>query len=203
MGFITILIKGSLIAIWDFLKNHISIIIAIVALVFTALKDFIIPYILKPRISMEAKNDEECIEDCGEESQIKSRWLRLKLINKSGFFSNKAKNCYVKLLGIYNSNHEKMHPFSQFPLPWVCYNNYKNDLSKGETHLIDLVYEYGTKRRLYVNGKDYPIPVKLLNKLIPGKYIFKVGVYGDNFNPKFYDFTVELGNQFGELKFIN
>lgn len=207
--------------------------ISIIALLATLTKDFVIPWIFKPKLILEGKNDDECVDDALSETmesrifendiktkglqpedfnderfrlKQKSRWIRIRIINASGFFSRTATNCYIKLIEIRNSKNQPIRPFNAFPLMWVSYASAKNDLAKGEYHLLDLVFENEKERVLYpaVYG-HFGLPLKLLSrkeeKLGPDVYTFKVGVYGDNFDPIFKEFKIELTKKFGELKF--
>jgi len=188
-----------------------ALFISIFALLSNILRDFILPLIFKPRLSIEAENDDECIEDTISAmlGSQKSRWLRIRIRNDDALFSRKANNCYVKLLSIRDINNKRLvKPFNPFPLPWVLYNNYKNDLAKGEYHLIDLVYEQKSQRCLFINGKDYPLP-SILSKRIedseefgPGSYALNIALYGDNFKPVFKTIKVEITDDFGKLRFI-
>ena len=141
-----------------------------------------------------------------EKYKNKSRWLRLRIKNEGGFFSKTATNCYVKLIEIKNRKNQRIKPFNAFPLMWVSYAISKNNLAKGEYHLLDLVYEIEDERVLYpATYGSFGLPNRLVErkeeKLGPGVYIFKLGVYGDNFNPIFKEIKVELTQNFGELKF--
>lgn len=200
----------------------ISLFISFFALVLTLARDFIIPYFFKPKISLEGKNDEECIEDALSITQCPPafngdcyspaiaedmRWLRLRLKNEGGFFSKTAIKCYVKLVEIRDNQNKKIKPFNAFPLKWSQYPTPKNNLSKGEYHLIDLAYERRSERTLYPAAySNFELPNLLLDKkdelLGPGIYSFKVIVYGDNFEPVEKEFKVELSQRFGELRFV-
>lgn len=214
-----------------------SLAISIIAIVIAITKDFIIPYIFKPKLILEGANDDECPDDALSETleskliesqlksrgmqpehfpeniksevskhKMKSRWLRLRLKNESGFFSRTAVNCYVKLIGIRNGKNQSVRPFNAFPLKWVLYDAPKNNLAKGEYHLLDIAFENETERVLYPAAqRPFGLPNNLVErkkeKLGPDVYTFNVGVYGDNFNPIFKDFKIELTHKFGELRF--
>lgn len=181
-----------------------AIIISIVALIIVIFKDFIYPFIFKPRLKVIIDNSEEYVRNATSKEWGLSRWARIKLKNKDGFFTRRAQNCYVKLLEIKNKNKETISPFDQAPLNWTVYKTVKNDLSKGESHFIDLVYESTFNRALY--PATITIPNMLLSglqhKLGPGKYYLKIGVYGDNFNSFEENIVVEFEKEFGKLKFI-
>jgi len=192
----TITLLNIPIGIWALLISFIALIIAI-------LKDFILPLIFKPNLVLKINNSELFVRDASS-GRERSRWARIKIANKDGFFTRKAENCYLKLIEIRNSDNELIQPFNQSPLKWTVYQNAKNDLSKGESHFIDLVYESTGHRVLY--PATISVPIRLLeeaeNKLGPGTYSLKVGVYGDNFNSFTKTFNVELGKNFGHLKYV-
>ena len=181
--------------------------VSILALVITLARDFIKPFLFKPRISLLGIDDGECVQKASDKLyNIESIWLRLKLINKYSFWSIPAKNCYVKLLSVKNSSGEKIIPLESLPLPWVSYDGdfigSRHDLSVGEYHMIDLVYEYPHRRVLEFK---IHVPVDLMKeaekKLGVGIYTIKVAVYGDNFKPLFKHIKVKLTDKFGELNF--
>jgi hypothetical protein len=139
--------------------------------------------------------------------KIKMRWLRLRIKNNGDFCSRTANNCYVKLIGIRNGKGQLIRPFNAFPLMWVSYATSKNNLSKGEYHLLDLAYEIEGERSLYpATWGPYGLPNALSErkkeKLGPDIYTFIIGVYGDNFDPFQKEIKIELTQQFGELKFV-
>jgi hypothetical protein len=215
--------------------------ISIIALVIAFSRDVIIPLIFKPRIVLEASNDDECInmglsdtttssliqqslkrqlggvkaeaypaqaKQLVKNFQKRSRWLRVRIRNKDGFFSRTAVNCYVKLIEIKNGQGQKIGPFDAFPLLRAQYATPKNNLAKGEYHLLCLVHEYEDERVLYpTTWNDFCLSYELLahkaERLGPGKYTLKLSVYGDNFNPVHQEIKVELSQQFGDLKFAD
>lgn len=183
----------------------IAIIISGIAVLLTLFRDFILPSIFGPRLELEGRDDGECVTNAIVTPGGDSRWIRLRLINGDGWRSRKAKNCYLKLLEIKDNHGKKILPFDQAPLKWVTYDNTKNNLSKGESHLIDLVHEFDIKSHRYLSF-DFSLQISLLKeidkKLGPGKYVFKIGVYGDNFNSFEKSFGIRLTNNFGELNFV-
>jgi len=183
----------------------IALILSCTAILFTALRDFIIPLFFRPKIFIRVNND-DCVEETegvimrnvGPVYSPKSRWLHLKISNKKGIYNKSAKNCRVKLFEILDSSGKNLNP-SPFLLKWGVYENYKNDLAPGEYHYVDLVSENINIRNLLLQG---PLPKRTGDKLVPGEYTFKVGVFGDNFSPLFKNFKIEFTENFGELKFI-
>ena len=185
--------------------------ISIVALIATLTKDFFIPLLFKPRLEIVIGNNDSFVRTALFGSGEKSRWMRFLIKNKSSFFGARAKRCYIKLLEMRDNNDNLILPFDQAPLPWAVYKDveeftsYRNDLSKGESHFIDLVYER--------NGFPYIIPaslnlpnsllMKMKNQevLTPGVYKFKIGIYGDNFKSFTRDIKLSFENVFGKLKY--
>ncbi|MEK6917822.1 MAG: hypothetical protein AABW51_02640 [Nanoarchaeota archaeon] len=181
--------------------------ISIVALLGTLTKDFFIPIFFKPTLKIEGIDDGECIQDASDNLNNITRWIRLRLINKDGFFSRTAKDCYVKLLWVKNSNGTKITPFESLPLTWVSYDDFsggKYDLARGEYHMIDLVHEFPQRR--FLRFKLAGIPLELIkeseSKLSPGIYSFGIAVYGGNFKPIRKIFKARITNKFGELNFV-
>ena len=180
-----------------------AIVISLFAVLIAIFKDFVKPWIFSPKIKLYGKNAEFYIEET--ENLTKHRYLRLKIINSDCNFSSTAKNCYVKLMWI-KKDGNVMSPFTPTILKWSLYDEEtepittrKHDLAKGEPHFIDLCSETKTgKRILFFQA---PIPSKLAERLGPGKYTFKIDVYGDNFTPKSLMFKIDYTKNFGELNF--
>jgi len=180
-----------------------AILISLLAVLIAIFKDFVKPLIFSPKIKLYCKNAEFYIEEV--ENLTKHRYLRLKIINSGGYFSSTTKNCYVKLMWIKKEGNITS-PFTPTILKWSLYDEEtepittrKHDLAKGEPHFIDLCSESEKgKRILFFQA---PIPPKLAEKLGSGKYTFKIGVYGDNFTPKYWMFNVNYTKNFGELNF--
>jgi len=188
-----------------------AFIISVIAILITVTKDFFMPFLFKPRLFIEGYDDGECVQDANSNLNTQARWIRLRLTNGKNFwhrfFGRSAKNCYVKLLWIQNSEMKKVMPFESLPLTWVNYDDFtgnRYNLGVGEDHMIDLVHEYPNERILRFK---ISVPTDLLReariKLRPGKYTFKVAVYGDNFKPISKQFKIQLTDKFGEINFIN
>lgn len=181
--------------------------ISIVALLSTLTKDLFVPILFKPKLKIEAIDDGECIQNTSDQQNNLTRWIRLRLLNKNGFFSRTARDCLVKILWVKNKNGVKIMPFESLPLTWVNYDDFsggKYDLSIGEYHMIDLVHEFPQKR--FLKFKLAGIPLELIkeseNKLSPGDYYFKIAIYGSNFKPILKILKIRLTNKFGELNFV-
>lgn len=185
--------------------------ISIVALIATLTKDFFIPLFFKPKLEIIIKNNDSFVRTAHFGSGEKSRWMRFLIKNKDSFFGARAKRCRIKLLKIRDSDDNLILPFDQAPLPWTVYKNvggfpaYRNDLSKGESHFIDLVYE--KENVSYIKPACLSLPNSLLIKmekkevLTPGIYKFKIGVYGDNFKSFTRTFKLSFETVFGKLKY--
>lgn len=197
----------------DIRLEYWTLVLASIAILFAVLKDFILPFIFKPKIHIEGIDDGECIENASDDVKIPgeklSRWVRLRIINKNSFFSVSAKNCHIKLLSIKNKKGKKITPFNLIPLTWVNYDEEnkggKHDLSIGEYHLIDLVHEKSYVNRILCFKFNQCLPLELRKKTQkefgPGSYIFNVGIYGDNFKPQQKDFRIKFPKKFGKINF--
>ena len=78
----------------------IAILISVIAVIISFLKELFLPIIMKPKISIEGINDNICVENATDSKDRKSRWVRLRLKNEKTVFSIPAKKCYVKLIFI-------------------------------------------------------------------------------------------------------
>ena len=143
--------------------------ISIVALIATLTKDFFIPLFFRPRLEIIIDNTDSFVRTAHFGNGKKSRWMRFLIRNKSSFFGARARGCYIKLLEIRDNNDNLVLPFDQAPLPWTVYQQvkefpaYRNDLSKGESHLIDLVYE--EENVPYIKPACLSLPNSLLIKM--------------------------------------
>jgi len=181
----------------------ISILISLGALFIAALRDFILPLIFMPLLEIGV-NCDECKHDAiSPDGQVISQWLRFRLVNKNDIRSVVAKNCYVKLIEIRDQNNKKIKPLNPVLLNWVGFKERKNNLSKGEYHMVDLIQWRIGLHHLY--PANFEIPNELMrnihNKLGPGKYCFKLGVYGDNIQPMLRDIQIEFDINTG-IQFI-
>ncbi len=183
--------------------------VAIFALIVSIFKEFMLPWLFSPAITLCGRNKSFYIEDAEKSPKETGleleRYLRLKIRNSENFRSSRAKNCYVKLLSI-KKNCKLMEPFTPVPLKWSSYDqegtpyaDRKHDLAKGEYHYIDLCHESDKEKLLLF---QISIPSKLGDQLSPGKYQFKVKIYGDNFKPVQKKFNVEYNEEFGQLKYV-
>ncbi len=185
-----------------------ALILSLVAILLTLLKDFIIPAIFKPKISLLVNND-DCIENIQKGPSFvggkvffgasPSRWLRLRITNAEGFWRRPARNCYVKLFWVYDDKGNRIIPFSPVLLKWSGFDEVKANLAPGDYHYVDLVHELQF-RKLQIQR---PVPAEFSEKLVPGEYTFKIGVFGDNFKPLYRrNIKVKFTDKFGQLKFI-
>ena len=182
----------------------IAVIISFFALIVTVTKEFLIPLFFKPKLEITGKNKPFYIEDG--QNLGRHRYLRLKIENLNSRWSLNAKNCCVKLVEVKKGD-KLMQPFTPAPLKWSIYDEEngiimtrKHDLAKGELHFVDLCHEDDHGKRIL--RFQTPINPLLLETFDPGKYTFKIGIFGDNFEPKFETFEVKFTDKYGELKFL-
>ncbi|MBD3203512.1 hypothetical protein GF327_04410 [Candidatus Woesearchaeota archaeon] len=172
------------------------------ALFISMFKDFFLPLIFKPRLKIVMNNTESFVRTALS-SEGRSRYARILLKNQDSFFSKSAKQCYVKLLEIRDNENNVIQPFDQAPLNWTVYHNTKNDLAKGESHFIDLVYE-----KEHINHLFFPtsVPNSLMDNadelLGAGNYKLRIGVYGNNFNSFTKTIKIQKGDTFGNLVYV-
>lgn len=150
----------------------------------------LIPIIVRPRIVIEGINDSECVY-----TKDGFTAMRLKLTNKNSLFGKTGQNCYAKLIGI-KKGEQKNIISEPILLSWISSSSYKNNLSVGETHLIDLASTQDNKitflRKHQIKG-DLKRVFPRIN-LDAGTYTLQVGIYGGNFKAIVKTFKIEVMN---------
>ena len=172
-----------------------AIVISVIALVFTGFKDFILPFIFRPRVYLEGQNDAFCIHDTKNHLPrgfVDARWVRLRIKNV-GRFTVPARGCYVKILEIIDPTRQVITPFSPSLLTWVGYDSRKENLAKNEEHYIDLVNKSDGATAFEISKVAIPNALAMqtpspFSKM--GMYTFRIGIYGDNITGEEHDIKV-------------
>ncbi|MFH1751377.1 MAG: hypothetical protein ABH821_00330 [archaeon] len=188
--------------ILDFVTQNflefIAIIIAVIAIIFTALKDFILPWFRRPNFvflyeeKKPFRKEKVQITNEGKEGAF----LRMKVKNMG---KDVGKNCRCQIFRVIENN-KPLHDYEGLPLKWagrpeVILDPLKAErlnIGQGETEFIDIIStrcgEEGSRFEKY-----HPVDIGISNYLPPGKYTVTLIFSGDNFKPSKISFDVQRG----------
>ncbi len=184
-----------------FLNNWgiiISILLSIIAILFTALRDFILPYFFKPKLKISYISippyKRHSIVLTG---SILSAFDRFKVENIG---KSTAKNCRCQIYQIVDSKKNKLD-LQGFPLRWANWPDMLSGFEKkerlnigvGESEFVDFVYMRGDDTtKIFLSSYDPSILGKGDNLYIDN-YNIDVIISGDNFKP--YIARFKIGKQ--------
>ncbi len=107
----------------------VSIAIALIAVIITLTRDFILPRVLYPRIVFSPGVDGEFLAtDENEGSPVYYQWYRLKIVNQDRWRSIYAGNLYVKLYEIKRDG-KPFQPFNPMKLTFVSWQENRDETS--------------------------------------------------------------------------
>jgi hypothetical protein len=192
-------------------KFTVPIILSLVAIVFTAFKDFIIPYFLKPKLEISYYPKEPYKRSAiiiNSNSEL-GTFDRFKVENIG---SEIAKGCRCQIYSIKNNKGKKID-LKGFPLMWASRpdsaENFieaeRLNISQGETEFVDLVHtqSYDTTKIFF--NSYHNVPIGMANNIPIGEHIIKVIISGENFKPYIVSFKVFEKLDFGgfHIKLLN
>jgi len=172
----------------------IPIVLSIVAILFTALKDFILPKILKPTLKFTYEPKEPYKKAPVIINQMIWAFERFKIENIG---KEVAKNCRCQIYMI-NDEKGKEIDLQGFHLNWANRPDQDGDflrferlnIAKGESEFVDLLHmrQDNTTKIFFNPYKNLP---KGMTDNIPiDNYIIKVIISGDNFSPYIVSFNI-------------
>lgn len=193
----------------EFMKNNWSIIIPItlslIAILFTGLKDFIIPVIFRPnlKVSYFPKEPYKRAGIVISNGQLGS-FDRFKVENIG---KNTAKNCRCQIYSIKNKKGKEID-LRGFPLMWASRPDSAENFTKaerlnigpGESEFVHLAYMHSYDTTKIFFNSYHNIPIGMANDIPIGENIIKVIISGDNFKPYFATFKIFDGLNFGGFK---
>lgn len=185
-----ITLLGLKLEIWAF-------IISLIALMFTFLKDFILPWYFKPKIEFTYENKppfrrEDVTIDKG--SNLKGTFLRFSVKNVG---RRPALNCRCQILKV-NKGNNIYGDYQGFPLRWASRpeslinqtSGERLNLGIGETEFIDLAASTNKDNFIYLQ-KYHNIDIGIKEVIECGKYNLFLIFSGDNLEPYFLHFTID------------
>ena len=184
-------------------KLVVPIVLSLVAIAFTAFKDFIIPYFLKPKLEISYFPKEPYKRfpvKIG--SSPLGAFDRFKIENVGREI---ARGCRCQIYSIKDSENKEID-LQGFPVAWASRpDSIKDftkaerlDISPGESEFVDLVYMHPHDTTKIFFNSYHNIPIGMINNIPIGDNIVKFIISGNNFRPYLASFKV-----FGELKHLN
>ncbi len=174
----------------------IPIILSLIAILFTATKDFILPWFFKPKLEITYQKQAPykrgpVIKNSGSMWEIHERFK----IENTG--KETAKNARCQIYHVEDSSH-KSFDFQGYHLKWASRPESAQDFSKverlniapGESEFVDLIYMRTDNTTNFYFNKYPNIPTGMNDYLPIGDYIIKVIITGDNFKPYFATFKI-------------
>jgi len=174
----------------------LPIILSVIAILFTAFKEFILPSFIQPKLSITYLQEAPykrgpIIKNSGDLIEVFERF-KVENIGKEV-----AKNVRCQIYQIKDSN-KKTVDFQGYHLKWASRPETTQDFSKveriniarGESEFVDLVYmRTDNTTNIYFN--KYPNIPSGMNDSIPAdNYSFIVIISGDNFKPYLVSFKI-------------
>lgn len=179
-------------------KVIIPIALSLVAIIFAAFKDFILPYFIKPKLKISylpvLPYKRHSIVLTG---SIISAFDRFKIENIG---KSTAKNCRCQIYSIKNKEGKELD-LQGFPLKWANWPDMLSGFKKkervnigfGESEFIDFVYmREDDTTKIFLSSYDSSVLGKGDNLYIDN-YNIKVIISGDNFKP--YIASFKIGKQ--------
>lgn len=196
--------------ILDIIKNNwatiIPIVLSIVAILFTAFKDFILPWFFKPKLNItylpEAPYKKgPVVKNSGNLFEVYDRF-KIENIGREI-----AKNVRCQVYQIKDSNN-KSYDFQGYHLKWASRPESTQDFSKverlniavGESEFVDLIYMRTDNTTQFYFNKYPNIPSGMDDSLYIGDYTIEVIVSGDNFKPYLVSFKTNKKMELNGIK---
>ena len=174
----------------------VPIVLSLVAIIFTAFKDFILPYFLKPKLEISYYSKEPykrsgIIINPGSELGAFDRFK----VENTG--KEIAKNCRCQIYSIKNGE-GKTIDLQGFPLMWASRpdsaENFiqaeRLNISPGESEFVDLVHMRSHDTTNIFFNSYHNIPIGMANNIPIGENVIEIIVSGDNFKPYFVRFKI-------------
>jgi len=203
-----ILIFGISLEIW-------ALIISFIAIIFTLLKDFILPIFFKPKLDFNFENSgpyrRTNIRIFNAPQNIYGTFLRFKVSNSG---RKPAMNCRCQVLKIEDNNHQLFGDYQGFPLRWASRpesiinqaSGERLNIGIGETEFIDIAYTANNHSNIILQ-KYHNVQIGILEVVPHGEYFIYLLFSGDNFKPYTLIFHINKSNNTNpndiELELVN
>ena len=173
----------------------VPISLSIIAILFTAFKDFIIPYILKPKLEITYHKKEFYTRSpIILNGSVMSAFDRFKIKNSG---KETAKGCRCQIYSIMNDKNKEMD-LQGFPLRWASRPDPAGDFIKaerlnigpGESEFVDLMHMRSDNTTKMFFSSYHNTPIGMADNIPVDDDIIKIIISGDNFKPYFAIFKV-------------
>ncbi|KKP30770.1 MAG: hypothetical protein UR15_C0001G0015 [Parcubacteria group bacterium GW2011_GWA2_31_28] len=191
-GYIITLIKNN----WAIL---IPITLSLVAIIFTAFKDFILPWFVKPKLQITYEKGEpykrQANINAGQNQLVVGFFDRFKIKNVG---SETAKNCRCQIYSIINEKGKELH-LQGFPIKWASRPESAIDfikaerlnLAPGESEFVDLTNTRIDNVGYFYFQPYHNVPIGMDGQVTLKDYTLKIIISGDNFKPYFATFEID------------
>lgn len=177
---------------WGWNSGHFFL--AIIAILFTGLRDFILPFIFRPSLKVPYIPKGPYKRSAVIVNHALGVFDRFNLENIGRGI---AKNCRCQIYSIKNKEGKEIDR-KGFPLMWASRpdsaesftNAERLNIGPGESEFVDLAYMDATNATKIFFNSYHNVPIGLANNLPIGWHIIKVIVSGDNFRPYLVSFRV-------------
>ena len=189
----------------------IAILISLIALVFSLLKDFILPCIRRPKLNFKYENEAPFLRYTNSHTLSSFLRIRIKNVGKSP-----ALNCRCQILKIMKNN-DNYGDYTGFPIRWsgkpendvTSRDRERLNISRGEIEFLDVATSNYCDNNIHL-CQYHKEGIGIKDFIEPGKYEIILLFSGDNFKPQVISFMVEkddsndpkklLGNSLKKLK---
>ena len=163
-----------------------------IALIFTLMKDFIIPYLLKPKMKFKyAEKPPFRRESNLNGSNNKGCFLRFSVINIG---KRPAKNCRCQISTI-EKNSLEYRDYRGYTLRWASRPERveRLNIGIGETEFIDLAVTIDFDNNIHLETY-HDVGIGICSTIEPGEYSINLIFSGDNFKPYKIKFRITKEN---------
>lgn len=174
-----------------------ALIISLIAIIFTLMKDFILPWFFKPKLKFEYQEEipyrrEDVI--INRNADLKGSFLRFSVENIG---RRPALNCRCQVLRI-EKDSEIFGDYQGFPLRWASRpesiinqaSGERLNIAIGETEFIDLAVTSNNNNFIHLQ-KYHDVDIGIKEVIEPGEYDIFLIFSGDNFKPYTLKFHVK------------
>jgi len=180
-----------------------TLILSVIAILFVALKDFILPYFFKPKLNISYSSKEPYKRFPIMFSS--SNWGAFDRFKVENAGRETAKGCRCQIYSIKDSKGKEID-LQGFPIRWASRPDSAGDFTKaerlnigpGESEFADLLHMRTDNTTKIFFSSYHNVPVGMSDNIPIGDHIIKFIISGNNFRPYIASFKV-----FGELKELN
>ena len=166
--------------------------LSIIAIIFTALKDFILPSFLKPKLEITYERKEPYKRQTHIKNNLDQMevafFYRFKIKNLGRIT---AKNCRSQIYSIKDKGCNELD-LQGFPLRWANRPDSKErlNISLGESEFVDLASTRINSAGYFYFEPYHNISIGMNSEVILKDYTLKIIISGDNFKPYFIIFKI-------------